>query len=392
MIHYRATDSTYKMIHHSYFIIVIILLSFTSCHKEESKYILKETGNRLLFPIDNQTKNSPKTLFVYADKGNKQYLTFQNPNRNEILFYDLSSCNLEFKTSYDIEGMNGVGNIWGYYIHNLDSIFVTSRDLPEIYLTNHEGKLLKTFSYENTEEGSTLSTYCSTSFLSMPGILKENRFFIMPSCNRHITPNPICATINLGTAKVNALPLTYPAFPGTDNELKKAGIELYVSRCFNTKGFVYSFYFDEDLYVTDIEHQTFRKIKTPSSNFEHVTVPDDYGNTTFKDMCEISNYGNILYDKYRDVYYRIAYPKTNITNDIRPLELMDFGRKNFSIIILDKDFNILGETLFPDFTYNSTLMFITEDGLYISDSHYLNPKFSDDELSFKRFELVKINQ
>lgn len=86
MIHCRATDSTNKMIHLSYFIIVIILLSFTSCHKEESKYILKETGNRLLFPIDNQTKNSPKTLFVYADKGNKQYLTFQNPNRNEILF------------------------------------------------------------------------------------------------------------------------------------------------------------------------------------------------------------------------------------------------------------------------------------------------------------------
>lgn len=68
---------------------------------------------------------------------------------------------------------------------------------------------------------------------------------------------------------------------------------------------------------------------------------------------------------------------------------MQYGRKNFSIIILDRDFNIIGETLFPDYTYNSTLMFIREDGLYISDSHYLNPDFSDDILSFQRFDLVK---
>ncbi len=39
--------------------------------------------------------------------------------------------------------------------------------------------------------------------------------------------------------------------------------------------------------------------------------------------------------------------------------------------------------MFPDYTYNSNIMFVHEDGLYISDSHYLNPNFSDDELSLK---------
>lgn len=102
-------------------------------------------------------------------------------------------------------------------------------------------------------------------------------------------------------------------------------------------------------------------------------------------MCEIPNYGNILYDSYREIYYRIAYPKTDIDASIRPLELMDYGRKNFSIIILDKKFNKIGETLFPDYTYNSVQMFIREDGLYISESHYLNPGFSDDRLNFRKF-------
>jgi hypothetical protein len=75
--------------------------------------------------------------------------------------------------------------------------------------------------------------------------------------------------------------------------------------------------------------------------------------------------------------------------DIRAIDLLRYGRKNFSVIILDKDFNIIGETMFPDYTYNSQVMFIREDGLYISCSHFLNPEYSDDVLSFRRFDLVK---
>lgn len=76
---------------------------------------------------------------------------------------------------------------------------------------------------------------------------------------------------------------------------------------------------------------------------------------------------------------------------VRAMELMGYGRKNFSIMVLDKDFNVLGETMFPDYTYNSKLMIIREDGLYISDSHYMNPDFNDDVLSFKKFDLVESN-
>ena len=42
------------------------------------------------------------------------------------------------------------------------------------------------------------------------------------------------------------------------------------------------------------------------------------------------------------------------------MELWDFGRKIFSIIILDKTFNIIGETVFPEYTYNPNLMYIDE--------------------------------
>ncbi len=64
-----------------------------------------------------------------------------------------------------------------------------------------------------------------------------------------------------------------------------------------------------------------------------------------------------------------------------------FGGTARRIALDDKDFRILGETLFPDNTYNPTIMLVRPEGLYISDSHYLNPQFNDDILSFRKFEL-----
>ena len=50
---------------------------------------------------------------------------------------------MAFKIDLDIEGDNGVGFFLGYYIDSLDSIYLTSLQLPEIYSVNKEGKINK---------------------------------------------------------------------------------------------------------------------------------------------------------------------------------------------------------------------------------------------------------
>lgn len=112
-----------------------------------------------------------------------------------------------------------------------------------------------------------------------------------------------------------------------------------------------------------------------------------------KTQCEHASYGKILYDKYRDVYYRFAYPPCEI-NDYSGdyVDLIRSGRKNFSIIILDNRLNIIGETSFPSYTYNSNLSFILEDGLYLSLNHIKNPDYSDDLLRFQKIELKEIRK
>lgn len=65
------------------------------------------------------------------------------------------------------------------------------------------------------------------------------------------------------------------------------------------------------------------------------------------------------------------------------------GRKRFSIIIMDNDFNIIGETLFPDYSYHSKSMFVEEEGLYIRSNHFKSPDFDEDKLMFTCFKLLK---
>lgn len=56
--------------------------------------------------------------------------------------------------------------------------------------------------------------------------------------------------------------------------------------------------------------------------------------------------------------------------------------KEFSIMILDNELNIIGETLMEGDKYVPNNMFVTEEGLYISVNHPDNPDNREDFLSF----------
>jgi hypothetical protein len=374
---------------------VISLFCLLSCvdKKVQTKesYNLVASDKQLLFALDPNTKTFILALFPFTDETGKEYLTFQNQDQNEILFYDMNSRKLEFKVKPAYEGPNGVGQVLGYYVHTTDSIFLTISGTNEIVLVNRNAEIKDKINYERAEDGTLLTDFCSISSVYQPIIMIDKEMYIMSGCNRWLEKDPVAAVINLEDKTIHSLPYYYPSFPGADNKAKRAGIEEHLSRCFDGKHFVYSFYFDETIYIASQDHDSIKEVKVKSKYIDKVRLLDDYGNLTITDACENPNYGNLLFDKYRNVYYRIAYPETEIEKEVKGMELLQYGRKNFSIIILDKNFNIIGETLFPDYTYNSTVMFVREDGLYISDSHYLNPDYSDDQLSFKCFTLKKEN-
>ena len=156
-----------------------------------------------------------------------------------------------------------------------------------------------------------------------------------------------------------------------------------------------SFFFDEDIYVVSLQDGEMKKIKVKSRYIDKPAIkenpPQDFDGA-MKASSEIPCYGNLIYDKYRKVYYRFVYLKTDLDGEKNYLNIWQYGRKSFSIMILNEDFDVIGETRFPDFTYISTLHYIGKDGLYLSDSHYKNPFFDENKLRFRRFKLVHYNK
>ncbi len=65
-----------------------------------------------------------------------------------------------------------------------------------------------------------------------------------------------------------------------------------------------------------------------------------------------------------------------------------YCRKEFSIIVVNSDFEVIGETYFKAGIYAPTLFFVNEDGLYISENNTDNPESSEDKLVFRCFKLV----
>lgn len=169
--------------------------------------------------------------------------------------------------------------------------------------------------------------------------------------------------------------------------------ETRFSREYNGENFIYSFYADEYIYVTSVNHQEIDKIHVKSKYIDKIETeePPSDPNLAVKRILEKAHYGDLIYDQYRDVYYRFVYPETELDPNRTYMGTVVFGRNIFSVIILDKNFNIIGETLFPEDIYNSFVFFVHRDGLYISRDYQINFNQPEDQMNFELFKLTDPN-
>lgn len=368
------------------------LFLFSSCHSPQKAntdgYTLKRTDTQLAFSLDDKTKIHIFSLQLYEDVNGEEYLVFQNQTYRQLLFYNLQTQELLKKIICDTEGPDAVPQFSGFYVRNMDEIYLANTNLDGISVIDGQGKPRKLYKGK-TKEGKTVMNTTALTWKRIQQI--NNNLYIPLNINREygkdvkFQKSNLCGTLNLENGELELLPLTY------FDIIKREGDDLivaYYSRCTNGKQFIYSFEDSENLFVTDLEHTSLKKIKAKSRFLPTLQFKPQEYSIASPDNCssmEQPRYGTILYDPYRKVYYWIAYPKAEIEKDVNCFDLMACGGKNFSVIILNEDFEIIGETLMPDYTYNPRLCFVRNDGLYISESHIFNPGFDENELSFRRF-------
>ncbi|MDR2913988.1 MAG: DUF4221 domain-containing protein [Tannerella sp.] len=381
----------------------ILLLTCFSCKRKNTdnqtvnyKYELAvEAGQDIKFAINDNIKFNFPSLFPYIDKNGKEYLTLSCLN-NSILFYDLLTGEYLFETKLEAEGPNGVGMMSGFYIEDFNNIYITSYYLG-ITKVDTSGVKKQFIEYRETNTGyNIVPNFTSSSFIYIPIVIHNGHIHItqLPYGVFKASETPVSAFIDTTSQIINEHPFRFPTII-SDQQLPQVATGLRFSREFNGESFVFSFFMDESIYVTDLYTNEVKKISAKSkyvNDLKFVKLSNDR-ERDYKELLETSYYYNLLYDKYRNVYYRFAIIGSEVSNNTgyNYFDIYRNGLVKFSVIVLDKDFNIIGETLFPKYTYDPTIAFVHKNGLYISDSHILNPSFDENTLSFKCFTLKEMN-
>jgi hypothetical protein len=379
-------------------------LLFFSCQQKQKEgvqtvsyqYSLQETGQILSYESDEPIRYSIPIIFPFTDKEGRKYLTFQEGRQNTIQIYEMYTGNHYKTLEIAREGPDGVSHLHGYYIKDFNEIYLTNPMLPAIARTDTTGHIFQKISCEKTDEGMLLVP--TSIWEEKPLIIIKDTFYITqytPKSGKEPDTWPVSVIIDTTHRSVKPLPLCFPPIlKASELRTVGTGVELAYSRCFDGSRFIYSFRFEESITVASLDHKDIQKIPAKSKYIKNINPREeriDDMRLSVKRLCEAPFYERLIHDPYRNVYYRGAYPETEM-EELEGSTYSDIwasGRKRFSIIILDKDFNIIGETLFPDYKYCCRSMFVEKEGLYIWSNHVMDPDFEEDKLMFTCFDLKK---
>ncbi len=409
LFHLKRRQQIYfyiKIMYRSSIFCLILFLLPISCRQNQGNneenppvYIcdLVLNDKRLSFDLDSETRYHFRFIYTFTDQSGKEYFTFLNYETNQILFYDFKTQDFLFKFEMPREGMNGIPLISGYYSKDFDNLYVTSYAVEGIMRIDTSATIVQTIRYGETKTGyKVISSYIPSSCSShKPIVFDGSKMYITQRETDHLYPmekTPLSVFIDTISQEATMLPLTFEHILERKYLYGTNGYSSDFSRAFDGKQFIYSFESDHWIYTSSFDGLDVRKVKAKSRYIDRIKVekrPDDTY-LAVKRNLELPRYGDLIYDPYREVYYRFAHPEVEEDPALgKYLRRSLFGRKAFSVIILNKDLDIIGETLFPEAIYNCSTFFVHKDGLYISADYQINYEQSDDQLTFHCFEVKK---
>lgn len=352
---------------------------------------LVSDGQLVSLQIDSQTSNVSDGLVSFSTDRN--WLFNVNHTNNEIQLYDLDSKVLVKRMIFDLEGPEGVEYISGIHVQSLDSIFLFGYPMQNLQLTDTAGRINANYKYEPplgyTAAFVHNAHYNYTPILSGDKLLVNTKFGadLRKLSDDSLSTKSFSYTIDLKNSEVSLLPIKWP------KGYNESGPKLLdFSMATDGEKLVYSLLADHNLYVADLEGNPIGTVEAKSQFVDQVFPSFNEATDRFSTMkyaLASDRYERILYDQYRGVFYRFVFPKVEVQNEEEINQLRRFPRK-FAVMILDKELNVLGETLMPENTYYPGNSFVGKAGLFISISHPENPKNVEDLMSFEVFKLREV--
>ncbi len=368
---------------------LLIFLTLLGCNSTETAINVSEWKplKRIQFAVDEKVNPYAIKIEGFTDRDGRQQVYFLDGN-NQLLVYDMDSPQLRKKIILEKEGNNGVGIANGFKLLSTDSILITSRFFQKLFLVNPNGTVIKTFPFD-----SDVFTVSRTSSDALQPLIIKGDVWVLPQSLLGNWNAIDKAYFDEYTTTVD--------YNRTNGALVKSGLKLpFQSSHINSTSFsyalfnnnlVYSFAASDSLFVIDKNKITRYNAKTANIK----TLIDMAGKSSssteavLRNKIESGEYGMLLPDVFRKVIYRFYKIGTkNITSETNLVEINSFPPA-FGIQVTNERFEVIADVVFPENKYFFTNSFVTEDGLYISINHPLNPEFDVNYFAFDQFVFKK---
>ena len=389
---------------HSFLIIPIYSILLFSCQDNpKSSTASYDRGlvesKKITLPIDENTYYLSKRMFQYEEEG-KEFLFFGSFEKSayEIILFDIEKEYVHKRIPLSKEGPNGIPAIMGCRPwDNSDKFIAFQHNISRLSIIDEKGNVLKHYS-TNPGDGRFIYCHDGLSYSSAPAFIKDSIVYFSSDVSK---PNmkhyewinvPMFSSLDLRTGKIDQLFINYPPIFDQNITNLAGGHEFGYDYNYKEDYLVCSFYGYDSLMVT-YNMQDVRWYNGRSRYLKSIRpYLAEAGNLTrtLTRFRENPLYPRVLYDKYRNVYYRFAEMPYELKQNESPFD--DPKGREFSVIVFDKDFNIIGETKFPGNKYFYKMSFVGRDGLYISENNLANPEFDENKLVFACFKLEDIKE
>ena len=384
---------------------LFILLFMGACTKKHSltfdNQVFLKGNDTLIFPLDAITFYDGLAIFQFEDKG-KEYLFFQNSRRKgkpRLLIFDIEKQNVfKFVPLYE-EGPNAISVLSGGWPLDMNHFIVTTNSFY-CYIVDDKGNILKKiqlWDWDGKDMKTLYESYCISTFKSYcfsPAIIRDSLLYFnqyrvgyphKPEDWEHIS---MFAYANLNSGKMSKTEFFYPSIFDEEEVIRTKSYDSEFSYADTGTDVVVSLKQCDSIFVSsDFKH--IRGYDAKSRYFPNIR-PKPYN--AYKEIPAWlqeeylkPRYHHLLYDKYRDVFYRFALQPYQFPKGKSPMG--EASGQEFSIIVLNNKYEIIGETQFPGNTYHYRMCFVGKKGLYLSLNNQENPCFDEDKLMFRCFTL-----
>lgn len=311
----------------------------------------------------------------------------------DILFFSITEQKLIHEINYDQNGPNKVSSIRGLYVHNMDSILLLTSDPNILILSDSTGNILKRIKVPLIKNKDCISMYVSNvQRVNNPVVEIDFKLYFSTFTNNSPVLNESLNTsmgISYSFVKdtVDIIDIFYP----NSIDFSHDGSWVY-SREYANKKWIYSFiYSNKIMEINENGNIRFYPSKSKfagrKQSFKGVKT-----NNHFKEILK-PRYSSIIYDKWRDVFYRIFLTEIDFKRNFSDEDYFDLieNPPAFSVLILSKNLDVIGETLMPERYYNPEMCFIDKSGIHFA-LHPNHPEFDPDYLKFTNFIIKPISK